>query len=162
MENGEMKDRIKELMVSQHMTQQSFAQMLGISPASLSSIFQARTRPTLTHVDAIERCFPNINLMWLIYGRGPMFATGDPTTLSTDDSKPKELPEAQSDFSIQPALHFTDEPSPTPQPAQPMSQNSAPVREKEIIKYIDKPQRRITEIRIFYDDQTWETFIPKK
>lgn len=30
------------------------------------------------------------------------------------------------------------------------------------IKYIDKPQRKITEIRIFYDDQTWETFVPKK
>ena len=30
------------------------------------------------------------------------------------------------------------------------------------VKYIDKPQRRITEIRIFFDDQTWETFVPKK
>ena len=30
------------------------------------------------------------------------------------------------------------------------------------VKYIDKPQRKITEIRIFYDDQTWETFVPKK
>ena len=32
----------------------------------------------------------------------------------------------------------------------------------ENVKYIDKPQRKITEIRIFYDDQTWETFVPKK
>jgi hypothetical protein len=30
------------------------------------------------------------------------------------------------------------------------------------VKYVDKPQRKITEIRIFYDDQTWETFVPKK
>ena len=30
------------------------------------------------------------------------------------------------------------------------------------VKIVDKPQRRITEIRIFYDDQTWETFVPKK
>ena len=30
------------------------------------------------------------------------------------------------------------------------------------VKYIDKPQRNITEIRIFFDDQTWETFVPKK
>ena len=30
------------------------------------------------------------------------------------------------------------------------------------VKNFDKPQRKITEIRIFYDDQTWETFVPKK
>jgi hypothetical protein len=30
------------------------------------------------------------------------------------------------------------------------------------VKYSDKPQRQITEIRIFFDDQTWETFVPKK
>ncbi|EGC85450.1 hypothetical protein HMPREF9303_0929 [Prevotella denticola CRIS 18C-A] len=35
-----------------------------------------------------------------------------------------------------------------------------PVRTE--VKYIDKPQRRITEIRIFFDDQTWESFVPKK
>jgi len=48
------------------------------------------------------------------------------------------------------------------------SQNSRNVspQTKDIIKtevkYIDKPQRNITEIRIFFDDQTWETFVPKK
>lgn len=36
--------------------------------------------------------------------------------------------------------------------------SSAPQYE---VKYIDKPQRKITEIRIFYDDQTWESFVPK-
>ena len=30
------------------------------------------------------------------------------------------------------------------------------------MKNIDKQQRRITEIRVFYDDQTWESFVPKK
>ena len=27
---------------------------------------------------------------------------------------------------------------------------------------IDKQSRRITEIRVFYDDQTWESFVPKR
>ena len=30
------------------------------------------------------------------------------------------------------------------------------------VKVIDKPQRRVIEIRVFYDDQTWDTFIPQK
>ena len=29
---------------------------------------------------------------------------------------------------------------------------------REVVKYIDKPQRKITEVRIFFDDGTYETF----
>ena len=48
---------------------------------------------------------------------------------------------------------------------QPVSHSVNPTRKniaQTEVKYIDKPQRKITEIRIFYDDQTWETFVPKK
>jgi hypothetical protein len=33
---------------------------------------------------------------------------------------------------------------------------------RETVKYIDKPQRKITEIHIFYDDGTFETFAGKR
>ena len=52
-----MKDRIKRLMESQHMTQQTFADFIGISSASLSSIFNGRTKPTLNTVEAIKGNF---------------------------------------------------------------------------------------------------------
>ena len=48
-----MKDRIKQIMDSQQMSQQSFAAFLDISPATLSSIFTGRTKPTLSTVEAI-------------------------------------------------------------------------------------------------------------
>ena len=68
-----MKERIKRLMVSQHMTQQTFADFIGISSASLSSIFNGRTKPTLNTVEAIKGKFPKISLDWLMYGTEPMF-----------------------------------------------------------------------------------------
>ena len=67
-----MKDRIKKLMESQNMNQQSFASYIGISTASLSSILQERTRPTLKTVEAICGKFPNVSLSWLISGEGEM------------------------------------------------------------------------------------------
>ena len=42
-----------------------------------------------------------------------------------------------------------------PVPPQPQ-----PAIVRESVKYIDKPQRKITEIRVFYDDGTYETFKP--
>lgn len=29
---------------------------------------------------------------------------------------------------------------------------------REVVKYIDKPKRKVTEVRIFFDDGTFETF----
>ena len=37
-----MKDRIKQLMDDQHLTQQSFAQLIGSTPATLSNIFNGK------------------------------------------------------------------------------------------------------------------------
>ena len=48
----EMKDRIRQIMEAQHMSQQTFANFIGINAASLSSIFNDRTRPTLNTVEA--------------------------------------------------------------------------------------------------------------
>ena len=55
-----MEERIKELMEAQHITQQAFAEFLGISPATLSSIFSGRTKVTLNTIKAIKKKFPSI------------------------------------------------------------------------------------------------------
>ena len=66
----ETKDRIRSIMEDQHMTQQVFADFLQQSPATLSSIFNGRTRPTLQVIDAIKTKIPNISIEWLLYGSG--------------------------------------------------------------------------------------------
>jgi putative transcriptional regulator len=50
----------------------------------------------------------------------------------------------------------------TEQRSLPYNDNMYKIPSRTEVKYIDNPQRRITEIRIFFDDQTWETFVPKK
>ena len=30
------------------------------------------------------------------------------------------------------------------------------------MKNVDKPRRRITEIKVYYDDLTYESFVPEK
>lgn len=78
-------------MESQQMNQQSFANFIGVSPASLSSILQERTRPTLNIVEAIRSKMPNLNTDWLMWGEGEMFQPGstdavkEPGSLFGDD-----------------------------------------------------------------------------
>lgn len=159
-----MKDRIRQLMESQHMTQQTFSDFIGISSASLSSIFTGRTKPTLNTVEAIRSKFTKINLDWLMYGQGPMFKDSVNNGQSEDAVSSLHQPigdgkaDIDSNYSMSPYensdTNFADD-----------SNSSSMFANKQLkaeLKYIDKPQRKITEIRIFFDDQTWESFVPKK
>ena len=161
-----MKDRIRQIMESQHMTQQLFADYIGIGAATLSSIFNGRTRPTLNIVEAVKKKIPNISTDWLMFGSGEMYLPQEEPledAFSPSDSGSDGRPQIQN-----PMLDFDATPSPTPQNARPQTLNSNSVNNTRLnldaheVKTIDKPQRRITEIRVFYDDQTWETFIPQK
>lgn len=153
-----MKDRIKQLMESLHMTQMNFAQYIGMSPASLSSIFNDRTKPTLNTVEAIKNKIPRINTEWLIFGTGGMYVsdTQEQTPISDTDLEQEPI----LDFGIEAHEHLQEQPSaPT---VSNIVQKQHPEIVKQEIKYIDKPQRKITEIRVYFDDLTYETFEPKK
>ncbi len=172
-----MKDRIRQLMEAQHMNQQTFASFTGIGTASLSSIFTGRTRPTLNHVDAILEKFPNVNPMWLIKGTGGMLLSSDAKTSSDANSSSGSSEGSENNVSSPENASLVNSDN--------MSQdanlfgNTAPLNSHivsgqnnnaknatsfhfEAEKNAVLPQRKITEIRVFYDDQTWESFVPKK
>ena len=160
-----MKDRIKQIMDGQHMTQQEFSEFLNIAPATLSSILRGRTRPTLSIVDAIVARFPDISTDWLLFGKEPMMKSAEAETdaVAPSGSTPGselmlDLPDAETSSHQQPSSTQTS--FGTDKFAQ--QRNAALQEQLAMVKSFDKQQRRITEIRIFYDDQTWETFVPKK
>lgn len=141
------------------MTQQVFAQFIKISPATLSGIFNGRTNPSLNIVEAIKNSLPSISTDWLLFGNGPMYI---------DVSKGESVASTGGSADSKEAMLDFETPSTTPSiPSQVggfvQGVNSTPKNmEQFVVKNIDKPQRKITEIRIFFDDQTWETFLPKK
>lgn len=161
-----MKDRIRQIMESQHMTQQVFAQYIGVSPAMLSSIYNGRTNPSLNIVEAIKKKIPNINTDWLLWGSGEMFAK--------ESAAPTPSPEggAAGQSVISPMLDFDGASPSVPQNPPQLSPQGVSypngVRSTRLetpheeVKFIDKPLRRVIEIRVFYDDQTWDTFVPVK
>lgn len=147
-----MKDRIISLMKHLGMSQKVFANEICISEGALSSIFSGRTKPTLNTVNNIHERFPDVNMGWLIDGKGEMFTSPPPDAAQPEGSdaaagtagpRPAPLP-------VQPG--FADQHGGYQQPGSltPFSGDDA--------KKLDKPLRRIAEIRVFYDDGTFETF----
>lgn len=162
-------------MESQHMTQQVFADFLGINPATLSGIFNDRTKPTLNIVEAVKKKFPDISLDWLMFGSGGMYKSEASSAIAatTPPSEGSTMLSQQQPRTQEPVLDFGESPmyaphTPTPQVAVPSANHHNVVRSprqeyiREEVKIIDKPTRRVTEIRVYYDDQTWESFVPAK
>lgn len=156
------------------MTQQEFSAKLKVSPATISSIFSGRTRPTNMQVMAIHKAFPEINTNWLMFGEGEMLVGGSPAQSSVSQFPEGEelelIPESPATRKAATASRPVRTPSPTGMTEytrQALESTSAVsgmtsgafVRDTKII---DKPARKITEIRVFYDDGTFESFIPPK
>lgn len=145
-----MKDRIYQLMKQQGMSQKQFANELCVGEATLSSIFTGRTRPTTNIISNIHERFPEVSIPWLMFGEGDMYA-GETVSehLLTNSSDVNDVPPAADLFSEMRSQEPISTPTSVP-PTMPLM--------RETIKYVDKPQRKITEIRVFFDDGTYETF----
>ena len=142
----EMKDRIRLIMEAQHMSQQTFANFIGINAASLSSIFNDRTRPTLNTVEAIKSKIPNLNTDWLMFGHGQMFNDAkDGVPPIHGEGRMPDLFGGGGESGVQ----------------QPQQRGYAPTVKPEI-RIVERPQRQIAEIRVFFDDGTYESFVPRK
>lgn len=137
------------------MTAAQFAEKIGISPSSLSHILSGRNNPSLEVVMKIHKACDYISLDWLLYGEGDM---------ETD---------VDSDNLIHSAPSLADE-NPLFPPDRPLSSEYRKENEvktpiyppkeivREEIKYVEIPAKKITEIRIFFDNGTYETFKPEK
>lgn len=178
-----MKERIRRVMEYAQLTQQDFAIRLDISPASLSSIFTGRTNPTNNHVMAIHRAFPDVNINWLMFGEGNMLTAktsvslaGDsvePSALSYDPNQNKNTEDvnksvdanssgfSESYTSDRASSRYTS----IPEQSLPYSNKHALADNIEFMNragLLERKLRKIKEIRVFYDDGTYESFSPSK
>lgn len=162
-QGSSMKDRIRIIMDSQKMSQQDFALKLGISPASLSSIFNGRTNPTSNHTIAIHSAFPEISINWLMFGEGDMIVKNEDSGL---EKKVESLEETARRTN---GLQDLFAPANQNKREDPKEYRTYAKKQDEVqsqpgnCQVIDRViKRQIKEIRVFYDDGTYESFVMSK
>jgi transcriptional regulator with XRE-family HTH domain len=153
-----MKDRIIKIMQKEEMSAVQFAEKIEISPSSLSHILNGRNKPSLEVVMKIHKACTYVNLLWLLYGEGEM-----------ENQENAPVPE---DSAISGMMMYGESPifasngTEDGENRKEMQLKSPVFAPKEIVreegKYVEKPARKITEIRIFFDNGTYETFRPDK
>ncbi|MBR1789825.1 MAG: helix-turn-helix transcriptional regulator [Bacteroidaceae bacterium] len=157
-----MKERIRKVMEREDMSQKEFSAAIGISQASLSSILNGRTQPTSRLVEAIHRRFPDISTNWIMFGEGQMAIVGQAAHPTPEDAEDTSdyVGESVRPEDVNPTFFNSAQPE-VGSIAQKETLQQPPAVVREIIKYVDKPQRRVREIQVIYDDGMLETFVLK-
>lgn len=150
-----MKERIALILQKENMTAIQFAKKVGINPSSLSHILSGRNKASLEIVMKIHKNCPYVNLNWLLYGEGNMELTNNDNTDQSGDY----LSISPFENSVYSSNDSFDNEYGKENSSESQKNTSKPI-EREVIKYIEKPSKKITEIRIFYDNGTYETFKP--
>lgn len=186
-------EKFKKVFDESGLNQAKFAEKIGITPGSLSGIFNGRTNPTINMLRNLTSAFPEINPMWLFSDDENMHV-GDhvvqsPTVDSTSSAQKDlfdntgmegtlfdfgALGEAAKNSSVQQTVSRPVQPVQKSAPVQETPKPEINVRNRQVVPQIDpntiaatlamtsqKPPRKITEIRIFFDDGTYETYGPK-
>lgn len=180
------KEKIEKIMLDKHLNNTQFSTMVGIAPGTLSHIMSGRTNPTLNILRSIKFVFKDINPSWLFFDDGPMYVTdvddsasGDTPISSSDETNPAARDELIDVF--QADLFAPQVPNTTVPKNHPLSSpssafdsgahhvnnnmNVAPINVTDVVaqtvKQLQRPQRKVVEVRIFFDDGTFESFSSK-
>ena len=146
-------DRLKLILERVNLTPGNFADKIGVAPATISHILSGRNKyPSAEVMLRLHETFPDIDLNWLLTGEG---------TLVKDDPDSMFTGSLFGDNLLNATKSTTESENRKENSLETAKNTDNPIVRQEII-YKEKPVRKIAEIRIFFDDGTYETFTPNK
>lgn len=140
-------------MENENLTPAKFADRLQINRAVISHILNGRNNPSLDVVTKILYEMPYIHTEWLINGSGAMYKDGFDVY-----SIPKETDLFNQNTVISPIEKETSKKTEENEVKKP--EISRQVAENKYIETLKNSDKKISQIIIYYNDNTFETFIP--
>ncbi len=157
-------DRIKLIVEKEQIPSTLFAESIDVKQSTFSHILTGRNKPSLEVIMKIHRKYNYVNLNWLLYGQGSMLASDDGQKLEYRETHHPEADLTLPLFDQNPVNPYKIPEEQIYRKEMPLETPINTPKETVIqeIKYIERPPRKITEIRIFFDDNTYETFKSEK
>lgn len=149
----EIKDRVKQVMDRENLTAGAFADSIGVSPATITHILNGRNKyPSTEVLLRLHNRYPDVSMQWLLLGEGEGI------------DMPSITPESlfnESENGVNATTNAGIQENRKEMGLRDIRKDAKETVVQEVI-YKERPVRKITEIRIFFDDNTYETFTPTK
>lgn len=146
-----MNKRLQQFLSAENITQSQFADRIGVTKASVSHILSGRNKPGFDFIENMAACYPNLNLDWLIGGKGRMYKGTEPTVAAP------QVPENRQSHvdDVDSGLLFDSHEPDLFQKETEVSENKALTAPVSPAEPKDNPPR-ITKILVFYDNGTFK------
>ncbi|MCQ2114975.1 MAG: helix-turn-helix transcriptional regulator [Bacteroidales bacterium] len=150
-----MNTRLQQFLAAENISQGQFADSIDVARASVSHILAGRNKPGYDFISNLIVHYPNLNIEWLLTGRGKMYRNQGAEVRRPDD-----------DNLFRDDALFAD-----PEPVQASIPKDIPVQIPVVTPKIESSTSIITEVKnaevtinqrkavkvvIFYDDGTFQ------
>lgn len=190
----DISSRLKEFLDYTGMQSTQFADSCGIPRPSFSQLLRGRNKKVSDEViTKIHESFPQLSILWLMFGEGNMVTNGNIEISEPQNSRPstpehQQTPVTQQidfglDFDDTPMQNSSEKSAATPsapeanttftfatpvEPAEPPTRPSAGFPSSSAVTDSNDDSitlttgkgKRVTGIVVYYDDCTYESFIP--
>lgn len=162
--------RLKGFIDQSGLTSSQFADQCGIPRPSLSQILSGRNKKISdVIVGLIHQAFPDLNILWLLFGEGDMLVSASHGNKEGVTERYGEEG-MQSPNAIQDQVYENIElgSRETSGLSSKLSSRQQALLEKRIaeleeeVRHLKKNPRKVSQITVYYDDSTFETFIPSQ
>ena len=142
-----MNTRLKQFLAAENITQAQFADKINVVRASVSHVLAGRNNPSFDFIKEMMAQYPNLNIEWLMFGKGKMYKENHQSPpVAQDILFPEELSDTL--FSVQ--------------DSQPEIKMEEPVESSTALNtlvessQINVTQRKVSKIIVLFDDGTFQ------
>lgn len=177
--------RVVELMEKTGLSNKELADRLDLNPAIISHISSGRNKPSLNVIQALVAEFTNVNIEYLLNGKGDLFKSrrnpksspeqppAADTTIPEDSSKDAQ-PHLTTMEGVRQVAPPEGAPAPEPRKGSSLSNSQSQAEQVPESKSIPEPskeetnvnyksnseKRRLVRVILFYDDSSLEEYLP--
>jgi len=158
-----MRERLLQLLDLEQLTPSKFADLIGVQRSSVSHVLSGRNNPSYDFLQKTLKAFPGLRADWIMLGTGAMYeqmgrsGAGDlfdaaiPDNVDQDRASVGEDTANGADETEMLGFETVDKEDDT---------SEARLTEEESADPAVGGQRRVVQVMVFYDDDTFTSYRP--
>ncbi|SNR15726.1 helix-turn-helix domain-containing protein [Tenacibaculum jejuense] len=128
-----MIDRLKFILDHYNLTSTNFAEKIDVPKSSISHLLSGRNKPSLDFIMKVDKAFDEVDLVWLLYGKGS-FPKNNDDSISLFNQELNKKPKTEA-----------------------ISKNNFDNSEKSD-NFSTLPPKILTKVILLYSDGTFDVF----
>jgi transcriptional regulator with XRE-family HTH domain len=170
-----MKERLIQLLDLEQLSPSKFADLIGVQRSSISHVLSGRNKPSFDFLQKTLKAFPGLNASWLMLGEGTMYERMGRTVSGNlfDTPEAREVPSEAPVAGSEDATPEVPEPEkveipevtkrdPTDGTTAETADIGRDLEEEAVSGQIAGGSKRIVQVMVLYDDDTFRSFKPAK